>query len=457
MGIKIDSCSCFKNPNDIAIEVSMNSLKKGRIKIFTKPEKMVLNNSISMGTMLSKISNNDNDSLIFEKSDLKSFLKNARSPELIIQSSYNGFSYRKKFNEIDGIKSKLIIEKNKKIKSVEKKFISPLTLKLEKLFLNPNYENNWEKYYTEKEINNLIPKINNSTNNTSKNMIQLQVKTECLLSKYKNENCLYKGILSINSLKKNKINKLNKSRLHNIKTFNINSLTGKGSLYLQNGKKYEGNFINGELNGWCRYISNKAICYEGLFIDGILNGKGEIITINENRKKYIYKGDIKNFKKEGKGNEKTNDFNYEGDFHNNIKHGQGKIFFYNNSSEYYEGEFKNGEITGKGFYKWKNKHTYTGEFFRGKMHGKGIYTWPDGNIYEGQYIYGIKEGYGEFRWADGRIFKGPFKNGKQHGNGKLTVNGTTFDAVFEHGKYMGESHESGNKNKIKNKDKKKNG
>ena len=88
---------------------------------------------------------------------------------------------------------------------------------------------------------------------------------------------------------------------------------------------------------------------------------------------------------------------------------------------------------------------------------KYVYTWPDGNIYEGQYIYGIKEGYGEFRWADGRIFKGPFKNGKQHGNGKLTVNGTTFDAVFEHGKYMGESHESGNKNKTKNKEKKKNG
>ena len=118
-------------------------------------------------------------------------------------------------------------------------------------------------------------KNNSLTCNTSKNMIQLQVKTECLLSKYKNENCLFQGILAINSIKKNK------NQINNIKTFNINSLTGKGSLYLQNGKKFEGNFINGELNGWCRYISDKAICYEGLFIDGVLNGKGEIITINE--------------------------------------------------------------------------------------------------------------------------------------------------------------------------------
>ena len=440
MGIKIDSCSCFKNTTDIAIEVSMNSLKKGKIKIFAKPEKMELNKSISMGTILSKISNTDNDSLIFGKSDLKSFLQIARSPELIIQSSYHGFSFRKKFNER---KQKLIQENNNRIKSIEKKFISPLTLKLEKLFSSDNYEDNWKKYYDEKDFNNLIQ--NSSTNNSSKNITQLHVKTKCLLAKYKNENSLFKGILSINSVKKNK------NKAHNIKTFNINSLSGKGALYLQNGKKLEGNFIQGELNGWCRYISDKAICYEGLFIDGIMNGKGEIITINENRKKYIYKGDIKNFKKEGKGIEKTHEFYYEGEFFNDLKHGKGKINFYNNNSESYEGEFKHGEITGKGFYIWKNQHTYFGDFFCGKMHGKGLYKWPDGNQYEGEYIYGIKEGFGEFKWADGRIYNGPFKNGKQHGNGKLTVNGTTFDAIFNNGKYMGELQDNVNKNKFRKK------
>ena len=440
MGIKIYSCSCFKKNSDIAIELDLNSFKRGHIKIFTKPQKMELNNSISMGTILSKISNNnDNDSLIIEKSDLKSFLKNARSPELIIQSSYQGYIYRKKFNNKNGIKNKLIKEKNDKIKIIEKNFISPLTLKYEKLYLNQNFENNWKRYYDEKEMNNLIQQKNNntSTNNTSKNIkniIQLQVKTECLLSKYKNENSLFKGMISINSLKRNKRKNNEK---HNIKTFNINSITGKGQLYLQNGKKYEGHFINGELYGWCRYISNEAICYEGLFIDGILNGKGEIIKINDNRKKYIYKGDIKNFKKDGKGIEKTNEYNYEGDFENDLKHGRGKIIFYNSNSVSYEGQFKNGEITGKGLYIWKNRHTYYGDFLAGKMHGKGIYKWPDGNQYEGEYINGIKEGYGEFKWADGRIYRGPFEKGKQQGNGKLIINGKTFDALFEDGKYLG--------------------
>ena len=438
MGIKIESCSCFKKANDIAIEVSMISLKRNRIKIFAKPEKMELQNSISMGTMLSKISNNDNDSLIFEKSDLKSFLKNARSPELIIQSSYHGFSYRKKFNEINGIKYKLIQDKNKKIKSIEKHFISPLTIKLEKLFPNTNFENNWKKYYKEnnKEIIDIIMKNNSLTCNTSKNMIQLQVKTECLLSKYKNENCLYKGILSINSLNRNKINK---NRVHNIQTFNINSLTGKGSLYLQNGKKYEGNFINGDLNGWCRFINTNGISYEGLFINGNLNGKGEVIKIDENRRKNIFRGDIKNFKKEGKGEEKTNDYTYEGEFSNDLKHGKGKIYYHNNGDgDYYEGEFTKGVITGKGYYVWKNKHTYYGDFVAGKMHGKGIYKWPDGNEYEGDYINNIKEGEGIFKWKDGRIFKGKFKNGKPHGKGILTIKGISFDAIFENGKYLGE-------------------
>ena len=81
------------------------------------------------------------------------------------------------------------------------------------------------------------------------------------------------------------------------------------------------------------------------------------------------------------------------------------------------------------------------------MHGKGIYKWPDGNQYEGQYINGIKEGYGEFRWADGRIYRGPFEKGKQHGFGKLTVNGRTFDAQFEKGKYIDDKNINNRKSK----------
>ena len=433
MGIKLDSCSCFKNSDDIAIEVELNSSKKKKIKILTQPisnslQKKESFKSSSIEPELSKIISNKNyESIFSEKNDLKPLIKNINSPEIIIQSIFRGYIYRKKFNEIDGIKQELIEENNKIVKSIENDFVSKLIIKGEKLFSNKDFEENWKKYYDSKEIDELILQNKNIYMNIKKDIL---IKTNCLLSKYKNEDCLYKGTLFLNNIQKD----------NHKKTYNINSLTGKGILYLRNGKKFQGNFINGELNGWCRYINTKGVCYEGLFINGVLNGKGEIIKIDEKRRKHIYKGDLKNFKKEGKGVEKTSDFNYEGEFKNDIKHGKGKIHYNNGDS--YEGQFNNGEITGKGFYTWKNKHTYLGDFVGGKMHGRGLYKWTDGNQYEGEYNNNIKEGQGEFRWKDGRVYKGTFENGRPHGKGLLTVKGITFDAAFDNGRYLGDLHAS---------------
>ena len=120
-----------------------------------------------------------------------------------------------------------------------------------------------------------------------------------------------------------------------------------------------------------------------------------------------------------------------------MKCGKGKIH-YHNTGDFYEGEFTNGVITGKGFYVWKNKHTYFGDFVDGKMNGKGVYKWTDGNEYEGEYINNIKEGNGIFKWKDGKVFKGKFRNGRPHGKGVLTVNGISFDAAFENGRYLGD-------------------
>ena len=428
MGYKLDTCSCYKKTEDTAIEVELKSGEKQKIKIIKdlkafSIKKIGSKKSSSISSKLSNIKNDTNsDSIFIEKNDLKPLINNINLPEIIIQSSYRGFIYRKKFNEIDGIKQELIKENNEIINKIEKTFITNSIKKSEKLFVNEYSEDNMKRYYSE-DISDLIPNINNYDYNNNNYFVF----TKCLLSKYKNKDCLYKGTININNINKNKPNN----------TYNINQLTGKGVLYLKTGKKYEGNFINGELNGWCRFINSNGVCYEGLFISGNLNGKGEIIKIDENRRKNIYHGDIKNFKKEGKGKEKTNDYIYEGDFFNNLKHGTGKIK-YGNNGDYYEGDFKKGVITGKGYYVWKNKHTYFGDFVGGKMHGSGLYKWPDGNEYEGEYINNIKEGDGVFKWKDGRVYKGKFRNGRPHGKGILTVNGISVDAIFENGQYLGE-------------------
>ena len=430
MGYKLDTCSCYKKTEDTAIEVELKSGEKHKIKILTEKNRFSIKkiDSIKSSSISSKLSNIKNDtnsdSIFIEKNDLKPLIHNINLPEVIIQSIFRGFIYRKKFYGMDGLKQDLINENIETINKIEKNFIPKSIIKAEKLYINPYNEDNWKKYYHE-DINDLIPK--NESIDISNNII---VNTKCFLSKYKTKNCLYKGTININTV--TLINRLNK-------THNINNFSGKGILYLKNGKKYEGNFINGDLNGWCRFINTNGVCYEGLFINGILNGKGEVIKIDENRRKNIYRGDIKNFKKEGKGEEKTSDYTYEGEFSNDLKHGKGKIYYHNSGDEdYYEGEFTKGIITGKGYYVWKNKHTYYGDFVSGKMHGKGIYKWPDGNEYEGDYINNIKEGEGIFKWKDGRIFKGKFKNGKPHGKGILTIKGISFEAIFENGKYLGE-------------------
>ena len=54
------------------------------------------------------MSNNDNDSLLSRKSDIKPLINNIKPSEICIQSIFRGYLYRKKLNEINGTKYELI-------------------------------------------------------------------------------------------------------------------------------------------------------------------------------------------------------------------------------------------------------------------------------------------------------------------------------------------------------------
>ena len=213
----------------------------------------------------------------------------------------------------------------------------------------------------------------------------------------------------------------------------FNEPNGEGVLYTGNGCKYDGNFINGEFSGYGKYIDKLGCCYEGNFNGGIINGKGiKIISPND-----FYMGNFKNGLYEGNGREETEDYIYEGNFESDKKCGIGKISF-KNSKEYYEGEFYDDNITGKGTYVWENNHTYTGNFLNGKMFGKGIYKWPDGSSYEGEYVDGIRDGNGKFTFKDGKIFIGNFRNGYPDGKGKYIIAGVEVDVEYKNGKILGD-------------------
>lgn len=51
----------------------------------------------------------------------------------------------------------------------------------------------------------------------------------------------------------------------------------------------------------------------------------------------------------------------------------------------FEGQFKNGDKSGKGTFTWNTGGCYEGEFEANDMHGEGRYQWNDGRSYVGQW------------------------------------------------------------------------
>ena len=82
----------------------------------------------------------------------------------------------------------------------------------------------------------------------------------------------------------------------------------------------------------------------------------------------------------------------------------GKINIGENFS--YEGEFKNGQINGKGTFIWHKSdvyNKYVGEFKDDKLHGKGTLTWVNGDISTGNFMEGEQEGFGKKIFKSGDV------------------------------------------------------
>ena len=74
---------------------------------------------------------------------------------------------------------------------------------------------------------------------------------------------------------------------------------GKGILYDVNGSvEYEGDFVNGKMEGKGKLIYGDGSYYEGQFSDNKRNGKGIIYSKNGD---IIYEGDYVNNEQEGIG------------------------------------------------------------------------------------------------------------------------------------------------------------
>lgn len=152
---------------------------------------------------------------------------------------------------------------------------------------------------------------------------------------------------------------------------------GLGKLYTGN-KILIGHWRQGQFTGWGREVDENGEIYEGKFVNGKLYGKG----IHYDGKDY-YLGDFRNKKMSGFGELFTDEFHYYGHLWDKVPDQKGNIDIYKKGS--YEGQIKNGDISGSGVYKWNNGNYYVGEVHNGKMNGFGQLKHRNGKVDRGYF------------------------------------------------------------------------
>ena len=110
-----------------------------------------------------------------------------------------------------------------------------------------------------------------------------------------------------------------------------------------------------------------------------------------------------------------------------------------NDGDKWIGEWKYGEIDGKGTYIWSDGSKFIGEYSDGESNGQGVYIWGDstewaGDKYVGEFIDGERTGQGNYTYAGGDKYVGQFKNGELHGQGTYSYR----SGEWAGDKYVGE-------------------
>ena len=188
---------------------------------------------------------------------------------------------------------------------------------------------------------------------------------------------------------------------------------GKGTLNLAN-LKYEGDFKGNKPDGKGKFNFSDGSTYEGEVKEGLAEGKGIMFCNNGDK----YEGDFKKMRPDGKGiYYYKNGHKYEGDFKDGLAEGNGKLYY--KSGDWYEGDFKNDKPNGKGIFQSKFGIRYEGDIVNSLAEGKGIMYLENGDRYDGDFKNNKPNGYGIYQYKCGRRYEGDIVNGLAEGNGKM--------------------------------------
>lgn len=218
-----------------------------------------------------------------------------------------------------------------------------------------------------------------------------------------------------------------------------NSRNGNGILVRNNGSKYEGYFMNGNLQKG--YVDE--ITYNGEYIGQFNNfnreGTGTYALTNGSKYEGMFSGGnlLKGYVTEI-------DYNgtYTGEYNNFIREGNGVLVLKNGSK--YEGYFSGGNLQRGTVVEINSNGKYTGEFNNFQREGNGLLILNNGSTYEGYFMGGnFQRGDATEINYNGK-YVGKFDYFQRDGEGILILtNGNRYEGTFKGGNFM-----KGNANEV---------
>nr|XP_010307130.1 PREDICTED: radial spoke head 10 homolog B2-like [Balearica regulorum gibbericeps] len=223
---------------------------------------------------------------------------------------------------------------------------------------------------------------------------------------------------------------------------------GEGFAYFEGGNTYKGMFSGGLMHGQGTYTWADGVKYEGTFVRNVQMFSGRY-TWNDGS---IYEGSIKNGVRHGFGffRSGTCPVSYVGYWCKGKRHGKGTVYYDQERTSWYSGDWVNNIKEGWGMRCYKSGNIYEGQWEKNVRHGKGRMRWLTANQeYMGQWVYGIQHGYGTHIWFLKRMpvsqyplrneYIGDFVNGERQGHGKfIYASGAVYDGEWacnkKHGK-----------------------
>ncbi|XP_029804067.1 radial spoke head 10 homolog B-like isoform X2 [Suricata suricatta] len=238
---------------------------------------------------------------------------------------------------------------------------------------------------------------------------------------------------------------------------------GEGFAVFQGGCTYHGMFSEGLMHGQGTYVWADGLKYEGEFVKNIPMNHGVYMWPDGS----TYEGEVVHGLRQGFGMFKcgTHPVSYIGHWCHGKRHGKGSIYYNQEGTSWYEGDwvyntksgwgvrcYKSGNIYeghwennvrhGEGRMRWLTaSEEYMGRWEKGVQNGFGTHSWflkriphsqyPLRNEYMGQFVNGVRHGRGKFYYASGAMYDGEWVSNKKHGMGRLTFkNGRVYDGAF---------------------------